>query len=202
MAYGRPTSHYLTQWWLVYWRIYASFGLHELIYNVVFQRIYAIELHISLHLLSTSNNSNDNFSPVFACIVRESPHCSHVADLSVAEQVPAILVFGFQYVRWHLYIETAPRMSKFSWPYDRLKIKSCCDAKFVVTVSTAGCRYDNPLWYQWWQSWHPMTWFSVFIISLVDHHCFGMILCHRYNPICYGKVYILWIVLGTHKRHP
>ena len=118
-----------------------------------------------------------------------------VADLSSAEQVPVILVFRFQYVRWHLYIETAPRMSKFSWPYDRLKIKSCCDAKFVVTVSTAGCRYDNPLWYQWWQSWHPMTWFSVFIISLVDHHCFGMILCHRYNPIF--PTVLLWQSIYT-----
>ena len=24
------TSHYLEQWWLVYWRIYASLGLNEL----------------------------------------------------------------------------------------------------------------------------------------------------------------------------
>ena len=31
MAWRRPaTSHYLNQWWLVYWRIYASFGLNEL----------------------------------------------------------------------------------------------------------------------------------------------------------------------------
>ena len=27
---GQATSHYLNQWWLVYWRIYASFGLNEL----------------------------------------------------------------------------------------------------------------------------------------------------------------------------
>ena len=26
----QATSHYLNQWWLVYWRIYASFGLNEL----------------------------------------------------------------------------------------------------------------------------------------------------------------------------
>ena len=26
-----PKGHYLNQWWLVYWRIYASFGLNELI---------------------------------------------------------------------------------------------------------------------------------------------------------------------------
>ena len=27
----QATSHYLNQWWLVYWRIYASLGLNELI---------------------------------------------------------------------------------------------------------------------------------------------------------------------------
>ena len=26
----QATSHYLNQWWLAYWRIYASFGLNEL----------------------------------------------------------------------------------------------------------------------------------------------------------------------------
>ena len=26
---GQPTSHYLDQWWLVYWRIYASLSLNE-----------------------------------------------------------------------------------------------------------------------------------------------------------------------------
>ena len=28
---GQATNHYLNQWWLVYWRIYASLGLNELI---------------------------------------------------------------------------------------------------------------------------------------------------------------------------
>ena len=33
MAWRRPgVSHYLDQWWLVYWRIYASLGLNELMY--------------------------------------------------------------------------------------------------------------------------------------------------------------------------
>ena len=31
---GQVTSHYLNQWWLVYWRIYASLGLNE-IYSVL-----------------------------------------------------------------------------------------------------------------------------------------------------------------------
>ena len=31
MAYAnQATSHYLNQWWLFYWRIYASLGLNEL----------------------------------------------------------------------------------------------------------------------------------------------------------------------------
>ena len=29
-AIFQATSHYLNQWWLVYWRIYASLGLNEL----------------------------------------------------------------------------------------------------------------------------------------------------------------------------
>ena len=29
----QATSHYLNQWWIVYWRIYASLGLNELIYS-------------------------------------------------------------------------------------------------------------------------------------------------------------------------
>ena len=32
---GQATSHYLNQWWLVCWRIYASLGLNELI-NMLF----------------------------------------------------------------------------------------------------------------------------------------------------------------------
>ena len=31
----QATSHYLNQWWLVYWRIYASLGLNELRVNVM-----------------------------------------------------------------------------------------------------------------------------------------------------------------------
>ena len=29
---GQVTSHYLKQWWLVYWHVYASLGLNELIH--------------------------------------------------------------------------------------------------------------------------------------------------------------------------
>ena len=30
LSAGQATSHYLNQWWLVYWRIYVSLGLNEL----------------------------------------------------------------------------------------------------------------------------------------------------------------------------
>ena len=30
---GQATSHYLNQWWLVYWHIYASLGLNVLVYK-------------------------------------------------------------------------------------------------------------------------------------------------------------------------
>ena len=44
----QATSHYLNQWWLVYWRIYASLGLNELnIYPcVVFQKDEAFKSNI------------------------------------------------------------------------------------------------------------------------------------------------------------
>ena len=28
-AFVQATNHYLNQWWLLHWRIYASLGLHE-----------------------------------------------------------------------------------------------------------------------------------------------------------------------------
>ena len=31
--FGQATSHCLKQWWLVYWRIYASLGLNELMWK-------------------------------------------------------------------------------------------------------------------------------------------------------------------------
>ena len=31
IPFGEVTSHYLNQWWLGYWRIYASLGLYNLI---------------------------------------------------------------------------------------------------------------------------------------------------------------------------
>ena len=36
---GQETSHYLNQWWLVYWRIYASLGLNELTFFLTKQQL-------------------------------------------------------------------------------------------------------------------------------------------------------------------
>ena len=35
-----------------------------------------------------------------------------------------------------------------------VKLKSCHDANFVITVGPTGCHYDNLWCYQRWQSWH------------------------------------------------
>ena len=42
MAWCQATSHYLNQWWLDCWRIYASFGLDELI-NYIKLRCFFID---------------------------------------------------------------------------------------------------------------------------------------------------------------
>ena len=42
----QATSHYLNQWWLIYWRIYASLGLNELIFGKESQRAYMWRLLI------------------------------------------------------------------------------------------------------------------------------------------------------------
>ena len=48
---GQATSHYLNQWWLVYWRIYASLGLNKLTPTVCsrhgFRNIISIFFEIS-----------------------------------------------------------------------------------------------------------------------------------------------------------
>ena len=41
---GQATSHFLNQWWLVYWRMYASLGLNELT-HVLHPHDWAIQYH-------------------------------------------------------------------------------------------------------------------------------------------------------------
>ena len=60
MAYAdQATSHYLNQWWLVYWRIHASLGLNELIqtlgtsFIVIVSKIHAFSFKkVPLKMLS------------------------------------------------------------------------------------------------------------------------------------------------------
>ena len=70
------------------------------------------------------------------------------------------------------------------------------DATFVVIGGKAGCRHDNLLWHQWWQSWHrdvyrcsmshPSFWIIIDTDSL-PHLCqipiWSKARCHRYDPI-------------------
>ena len=48
----QATSHYLNQWWFVYWRIYASLGLNEL--NIIFQYFYIDVCRMSITYLTCS----------------------------------------------------------------------------------------------------------------------------------------------------
>ena len=53
---SQATSHYLNQWWLVYWRIYASLGLNELTMKHEHHRLWAtaVEDHSAVnYLIST-----------------------------------------------------------------------------------------------------------------------------------------------------
>ena len=48
------TNHYLNQWWLVYWRIYLSLGLNELLVIVLHQSFI---LHLRLLMTRSTINS-------------------------------------------------------------------------------------------------------------------------------------------------
>ena len=78
----QATIHYLNKWWLVYWRIYASLGLNELIsiLNVCI-RIYATANYPSpilvkqfhLILLHTESVKHTRYSPCtlrYSCMLR------------------------------------------------------------------------------------------------------------------------------------
>ena len=51
----QATSHYLNQWWLVYWRIYASPGLNELTMQTHTVSSYFI-IHLQLNICMTKWN--------------------------------------------------------------------------------------------------------------------------------------------------
>ena len=51
------TSHYLHQWWLVYWRIYASFGLNELTFVMMCRHNTTRGVSTVLYLLFEESNN-------------------------------------------------------------------------------------------------------------------------------------------------
>ena len=80
---SQVTSHYLNQWWLKYWRIYASFGLNELTLNMpvpykygthqcVEQRFHALERH-----LSRTSRALPTCVPLTRAAVRRRPRNLH-----------------------------------------------------------------------------------------------------------------------------
>ena len=52
----QATSHYLNQWWLVYWRIYASLGLNELNQNQNLETADNSFIILSVHKKCWSDN--------------------------------------------------------------------------------------------------------------------------------------------------
>ena len=81
---GQATSHCLNQWWLVYWRIYASLGLNELInrcpVKILYLQMPAEQMLISGAMswhgdkpttapIPAADNANDDIFPllIFQC---------------------------------------------------------------------------------------------------------------------------------------
>ena len=62
----QATSHYLNQWWLVYWRIYASLGLNELNYHQT----------STISCTLVDNNIVDHSDVVWASPVADAPTTS------------------------------------------------------------------------------------------------------------------------------
>ena len=56
LAGNRRQSHFSNQWWLVYWRIYASLGLNELIYSSGWSN--GMNWVTELESMMTSSNGN------------------------------------------------------------------------------------------------------------------------------------------------
>ena len=75
----QATSHYLNQWWLVYWRIYASLGLNELTpadayagYDSILGRSFNLNTDIVLGYLANKTSTT-------VC----RPPCVQVKDFSI-----------------------------------------------------------------------------------------------------------------------
>ena len=78
--------HYLTQWWLVYWRIYASLCLNELI--GLFNRLFLLSIKKAWKLSITGPlwGESTSDSPV------DSPHKGQVKKMSPCHDILMITV--------------------------------------------------------------------------------------------------------------
>ena len=67
---GQATGHYLNQWWLAYWRIYASHGLslNELMLYIYTYIYYVyIYVHIAICMLQATSVSMQTKTESFTC---------------------------------------------------------------------------------------------------------------------------------------
>ena len=73
LAADQATSLYLNQWWLVYWRIYASLGLNELNKTVVWHSLDACYCPACRTTLVATR-----FRVAVICPIIQVPHCIRV----------------------------------------------------------------------------------------------------------------------------
>ena len=76
----QATSHYLNQWWLVYWCIYTSLGLNELNMNVIFDG------WMTSGLINWENKWMEE-----NCFVTLTPDWSHFYTLSKPQLLSMVL---------------------------------------------------------------------------------------------------------------
>ena len=87
------TSHYLNQWWLVYWRIYASLGLNECMLVVIH----------ALNLMLVQLTSADKREPQMLSLMSDYSEC---VDLLVQETKVGVFSVRWPFnsgcLIWHL----------------------------------------------------------------------------------------------------
>ena len=98
LSANQATSHYLNQWWLDYWRIYASLGLNEII-----ESLNKICENVADNLISLSTRIQ-----LFVCNLLGKDDVVEISQnyIWMAKHCPAGQHYGItvtkQWPRWHL----------------------------------------------------------------------------------------------------
>ena len=110
------TSLYLNQWWLLYWRIYASLGLNELIFLVIesYDCINELMLYISVISLFTKHWINQNLIKNNHTAI-DLP-CCMVGNCGTRYQVTQKATL--------LYKDFVTKSVNGAWPYPRMTLIS------------------------------------------------------------------------------